>query len=271
MITVEACIEEGMRPERFFVRPDLSLVWQAAVQEDISWEIFRGRLLDPAHTRETRAFVAWSIYQVEGGTLAATPLLSVKLDSRAGQIHIVRGILAYVWKGVDRGAGVIDSQEVVQWVRELVGTLIISSFPGLTEMFEELTFLLGAALQGTSKLPLNSIEAPLPAFSLGQLAYLPAPPSKVPTGQPVSKWQELLTVVPVPLESLLRAITPDQAADAARQWVGTASPRAHRSTDQLSSLFTNASLSPYTGFVDSTMEFVKALVDMNALSCAGRG
>ena len=46
-------------------RAQLTLEWDHAEREDLSWEIFQGRLLDPAHTRERRLFETWnSSYQI---------------------------------------------------------------------------------------------------------------------------------------------------------------------------------------------------------------
>ena len=42
------------------------------------------------------------------------------------------------------------------------------------ELPHELGIYLMLAVVGTSRLPITSLESPLPAFSLGQLAYLPS-------------------------------------------------------------------------------------------------
>src|SRR4051812_48987921 len=36
-----------LHPGNFYVRADLELRWQPPALEEISWEVFRGRLLDP--------------------------------------------------------------------------------------------------------------------------------------------------------------------------------------------------------------------------------
>src|SRR5690242_2977765 len=125
-----------------FLAADLPLTWSGPQSEEISWEIFRGRLLDPAQTRERRAFTAWNLYgacaeptntarhQADAGRISnpsghtsgatdwksvlqepAEPLLSVKLDEQRGEIHVVRGVLCHVWEG--HGERVIESREVV--------------------------------------------------------------------------------------------------------------------------------------------------------------
>src|SRR5262245_35462441 len=106
---VHACIDSVLCPGHFFVGPDLCLAWQPPAREEVSWEIFRGRLLDPAHTRERRWFTSWNIFQIEVGAPSAEPLLSVKWDESLKEIHVVRAILSYVWEGFDDGGNVIQS------------------------------------------------------------------------------------------------------------------------------------------------------------------
>lgn len=253
-------ITEAIRRENFWVRPDLVLAWQPPLREEIPWEIFRGRLLDQAHTRQTKGFVSWSICQMNGAERSAEPLLAVKVDEQTGDIHVIRAILCHVWEGVDSGSNVIESREATKWVRELVGTISRQAFSDDADACLELAHLLRAAVEGTSRLPVHSVEAPLPAFSLGQLAYLPA------TGahSPRATWQELASALPQSLETLLRTITPEQAAEAARlcaqsDW-RTKLPKLLRET------FNNVSLSPYTAFVDTTIAFVEALAAQGAFT-----
>ena len=160
-----------MRPDHFYVGPGLSLEWEHVAAEEISWEVFRGRLLDPAHTRERRVFEAWNVYQMGPDGRSAEPLLSLKWDAAAGRLYVVRGIDSYVWEGYDSGGGVILSRERRKWVRELVGAVAVRDFADAEELHDELICLLFQAVVGTSRLPLTSVEAPLPAFSFGQLIY----------------------------------------------------------------------------------------------------
>ena len=142
---------------------------------------------------------------------AAEPLLSVKLDEATGQIHVVRAILSYAWEGYDAGDNVIQSRETTKWVRELVGTISLDAIPHANDLRNELMALLHAAVQGTSRLPLHSVEAPLPAFSLGQLAYVAEVQNPAVPDQPRRNWRELLEAMPDSLEIVLRSISPDEA------------------------------------------------------------
>jgi hypothetical protein len=270
--TVRALVSDVLRPGHFFVRTDLHLVWRPHALEQISWEIFRGRLLDPAHTGKTREFTSWSIYQADERTRelacmdehAAEPVLAVKLDEVAGQIHVVRAILSYAWEGYDAGDNVIQSRETTKWVRELVGTISLDPTPHANDLRNELTALLHAAVQGTSRLPLHSVEAPLPAFSLGQLAYVGEAQKTAAPDQSRRSWRELLEALPDSLEIVLRSINPGEA--------GLVAAHVARGEKRfpllLRRLFTNVALSPYTTFVDTTIAFVKGLVEVGALRSA---
>src|SRR5205814_2555336 len=94
-----------------------------------------------------------------------------------------RGLEVYAWEGYDSGGGVILSRERRKWTRELVGTVRLSQFADAEELIDELACLLFLAVVGTSRLPLHSVEAPLPDFSNGRLFYCYRPPEdELPTG-----------------------------------------------------------------------------------------
>jgi hypothetical protein len=182
---------EAMAPRHFFVAPDLDLDWVHVPREEISWEVFRGRLLDPAHTRERAVFEAWSVYEKTPAGRSGEPVLSLKLDEARGMLYVVRGLECYVWEGYDSGGGVILSREVRKWVRELVATIRFEQFADLDELHDEIICGLYHAVVGTSRLPLTSVEAPLPAFSFGRLFY--SFRDEAPEGAgPLRTWRELL-------------------------------------------------------------------------------
>src|ERR1051325_847596 len=170
LVAVGQLIDDTLKPGNFFVAPELRLTGMAGRAETIPWEIFRGRLLDPAHTRLTRSFLSWHILQEDDALLPAEPILSVKLDVAARRIHVVRGLLAYVWEGHGDG-NVVEGRETIRWTRELVGTIVLDQFTDLESLRDELICVIWQAVVGTSRLPLNSVEAPLPAFLFGQLHY----------------------------------------------------------------------------------------------------
>src|SRR5262245_56242495 len=87
---VAQLIGDIFQPSHFLSAENLPLTWSGPETQEISWEIFRGRLLDPAQTRQRRTFMVWNLYlpcdsDVPVHWSAATPvpaepLLSVKLD-----------------------------------------------------------------------------------------------------------------------------------------------------------------------------------------------
>src|SRR5262249_19508963 len=128
-------------PSNFFLAQGIHLAFEH-LQEEISWELFRGRLLDPAHSRIRKSFEAWNAYLVDDGRRSAEPILALKLDVAGKQIHLVRAIHSYVWEGFDSGGNVIETRETTRWVRELVGTIHLDEFETGVELLDELNCLL---------------------------------------------------------------------------------------------------------------------------------
>src|SRR5438128_5678124 len=75
---VRTLIEEIIAPRHFYVSPTVLLEWKLGADEEVRWELFQGRLLDPAHTTLRRRFEAWSIYRPDREQAAVEHLLSVK-------------------------------------------------------------------------------------------------------------------------------------------------------------------------------------------------
>ncbi len=252
---------EVMRPEHFYVGTGLTLEWEHVVAEEISWEIFRGRLLDPAHTRERRVFEAWNVYQTGPDGRSSEPLLSLKWDAAAGRLYVVRGIDSYVHEGYDSGGGVFLTRERRKWVRELVGVVDMRDFADADELHDELICLLFQAVVGTSRLPLTSVEAPLPAFSFGQLMYChglggPRCPTERLVEHPLAPSLNRRERVKL-LEAFLHA-TPAPGVDEASRCIARHF-RSENFTTLLRDLFNEASLSPYTGLGEKTAVLLDAL------------
>jgi hypothetical protein len=273
--TVRALIADAVRPAHFFVAAPLSLAWEGPVRETIPWETFRGRLLDPAFTRQRRSFEAWNVHVVEEGHRSAEPLLSVKWDAAAAEVHVVRALFCYAWEGYDSGGNVYLSRETRKWMRELVGTLSLTRLAGADALRDELMCRLFQAVVGTSRLPLTSLEAPLPAFSLGQLAYYYRPAAP-PAAGPVQAPDELAAVrheaalAPVEqaklLETLLHATPPEGLGRMADAFFREGdSP-----TALLRLLFNEVSLSPYTDLADKVIALLGVLVERGTIAPAGQ-
>jgi hypothetical protein len=272
-----AVVADLLRPANFFVGPPARLEWQGPVAEEVPWEVFQGRLLDRAHTRLRRPFMAWNVFWVDETGRSAEPIISVKLDAAVQLLHVVRAVHCYAWEGYDAGGNVYLSRETTKWIRELVGTIALdrTSQEGLRR---ELAGLLTRAVVGTSRLPLTSVESPLPAFSLGRLAYFP---QRAGITGPVTSWRDVLSHgAGAPgtwaeesrlLEIVLRAVAPAELDEAASVFAGrwTAHGLGPRGVARLfRSLFNEVALSPYTAFVDNALALVPALVRLGQLGAS---
>ena len=224
----------------FCTSPHLRLEGEHRPSEESVWEIFQGRLLDPAHTRQRRTFEAWNIWQIIDDGRSGEPLLSLKWDQERQQIHVVRGLDSYVWEGYDSGGGVYLSRERRKWVRELVGTIDLARLRDAETLRDELICLLFNAVVGTSRLPLAPVETPLPAFSFGELLLL------------LSRADGLLSTRErvKQFETYLQGLSAGENID--------------ESIALFRSLFNEVSLSPYTELTR------KALAHLRRLEQAGR-
>ena len=245
---VRRLVAEAIHPRHFFARGAGRLEWEHVPSEEVPWEVFRGRLLDPAFTRQTMTFESWNIYRTGEGGRSAEPLLAVKWDEAGGRLHVVRAVLSYAHEGYDAGDNVILTREVRKWVRELVGTADLAASDDARELRDELTDLLFRAVVGTSRLPLTSVEAPLPAFSLGELGYFPG------TGGAAEAAKRL--------EFRLRAARPEEV----HGLIGDYGDPETNVIDLLKALFNDVSLSPYTDFVGNALLFVEALEQAGRLT-----
>jgi hypothetical protein len=271
---VRPVITDTVRLAHFFVGPHLELEGGPPVVETVPWELFQGRLLDPAFTRVRRSFETWNVFLVEGGVRSAEPVLSVKLDAGAGQVQVVRALPCYAWEGYDAGGGVYLSRETRKWVRELVGTIPLARLSSAEEFLDELVCLLFLAVVGTSRLPLTSLEAPLPAFALGQLAYCYRPGAGASGDQPMRSYQELAALPDQAdlasveraklLETLLHATPVAELGKMAALFFRPGDTP----TDLLQTLFNEVSLSPYTDLVEKTLALLGVLEDQGTVSPA---
>ncbi|MHB1423989.1 MAG: hypothetical protein ACYC3I_12500 [Gemmataceae bacterium] len=271
--SVRPLIAEMMRPAHFFLGSELMLEWEYAAAQELVWEIFQGRLLDAAHTRQRRSFESWKIHTMNPPpeSRPSEPLLAVYLDAEAGQLHVVRGLDSYVWEGYDAGGNVYLSRERRKWVRELTATLRLDRFANTEELRDELACSLYQAVAGASRLPLSSVEAPLPAFSFGQMFYCSRPDASKSAGS-VRGWRGLLSEMLRPglnpreeahlLETFLHAVPTEEMSEAATAFVHRWSECGRDVAEipaLLRRLFNEVSLSPYTDLVAKTLAFPRGL------------
>ncbi len=145
--------------------------------------------------------------------------------------------------------------------------------PDAAELRAEVAELLFHAVIGTSRLPLSSVEAPHTLFTFGRLAYFPHITSA--DAEPMRTPQELIErglTATLPrreyvklLETLLRATPVDELAEMTRQLMVRCLALGRACQDwcsvphALRLLFLEVSLSPWTGFVENALAFVRQL------------
>jgi hypothetical protein len=277
---VRETIADALRPGHFFVKPPMELTWAQLPAEELVWEIFHGRLLDAAHTRSKQTFESWNIHWVTPEGRSVEPLLSLKLDWPARRLYVTRGILSYVWEPYDAGGNVILSREVRKWVRELVAVVDLPEPVAVEHLQRTLAHRLFQAVVGVSRLPLTSVEAPLPNFTIGHLAHFHSAATEdgggaaevlrsyrgllsraLSTKRP---WSEKVKL----LEVLLRSSSADQLADGAVEFVRRWHEIGHTPEDipkLVLTMFDEVALSPYTDFADKTIRFLALLEEQGAL------
>jgi hypothetical protein len=287
---IQSVIADAVAPRHFFIGNALELEWKHAPAENIPWEIYKGRLLDASQTRERRTFEAWNIYAIDEFGRSTEPVLSVKLDAETGEIHVVRAILCYAWEAYESSANVIESRKTTKWVRELVGTINLNDLPITVDIAGELETFLSQAVFGTSRLPLTSLESPLPAFILGRLAYFHSfssagarshyhvAPIAVGKGDPRDRSPQARARA---LETILRSVPASELPDAAvhllqglvlkrdfQEWEspGSSSPPSTVLIMRLETLFNDVTLSPFTDLVEKTARFLRILEERRHIS-----
>lgn len=265
-MVIEAILDDVIRPAHFFVGPGLELEWERWSAQEVPWELFRGQLLPPAQTRGHAVFDTWNVYRIEGGRRSDEPLLSLKLDRAAQVVYVTRAIHCYTWEGYHAGDNVYLSRETQRWMNELVGSVDLKRSDAACR--HDLINLLFLAVVGVSRLPLTSVEAPLPEFSLGQLGYF------FGFGDRASEPGH-------PVERLLRARQPDRrnprlfelairATPAEEPAALAASIAENWSADQFLNvfrrMFDEVALSPHTGFAERALGLLPLLVERGLLT-----
>lgn len=245
--------DEVIDRANFLVSPACELRWSRK-QEEPCWELFFGQALGRSQTRERRRFDSWWVSTANGDP--DEPLLALRWDREANRIYVTRAIECRVREGYESEPGVFESRTITRWMRELVGTVDLKTCATCGRLRDELQGLLLQTVVGTSRLPITSLESPLPAFTLGQLMY-----SFRARGiqQAVDSTDERFENAKR-LEFALRS--GNEVAAFAAVLVQT-----HSNTDDwLSLLFTSfnaASLSPYTEFVPRAVALLRHLTGSN--------
>jgi hypothetical protein len=276
-----------VRAPHFFVAPRIQVEFTHVHAEEVYWEMLHGRLLDPPFTQRRQTFEAWHVFLTDENGRSELAVLSLRLDALAMHLHVTRAIHCHAWEGYHAGDNVYLSRETRKWVRELVGTADLVRFNSLDDLRDEMICLLFQAVVGTSRLPLTSLEAPLPAFSLGELAYIYQPNSELPKSSetsevssqpPMRTFQDLvhhafLPELAIPeraklLETLLHATPAEKLGEAADLLLGRLHPLQQSGEELLSllrTMFNDVALSPYTDLVGKTLALLKLLEEKRRL------
>jgi hypothetical protein len=256
----EAIVPRALDPAHFFVEREHALRFEHAVPERCAWELFRSHLLDRGQTRQERDFTSWHVFFDQ----ADEPLLSVKFDAAASRLYVVRSLRVF-GQEVFEESGVIDSRPAKKWQRELVGSVDLKLVPNAKWLLRLVELCLFRAVIGTSRLPITSLESPLPQFALGQLFYLPnnnrdAPGDLLGLLRCLSPDHSILERAKT-LEFVLRALTRQDIPALVSSYLSCwqAQPGWQDFLGQQRALFHHVALSPYTVFVEYWLSFLMAL------------
>jgi hypothetical protein len=243
---------EVIDASNFVVSPECGLTWSHCHEEPL-WELFLGQALGRSQTRERRSFESWWVSIKDGDP--DEPLLALRWDRDADAIYVTRSIECRVREGYESEPGVFDTRTIRRWLRELVGSVDLMTCQTCGRLRDELQGLLFQAVVGTSRLPITSLESPLPAFTLGQLMYffssfraraqMPAADPSLPILERAKSF-----------EFALRSCDDPVAIAAA---LIHANPNIDECLALLLRAFNAASLSPYTDFVPRAMSLLRQL------------
>jgi hypothetical protein len=258
-------LEDALQPRRFHVGPGYRCRIERDVAETCRWEIFRGNLLDPAFTREEKSFRSWQVFIEPLEQPAAVPMLSLKWDEAANLLHVTRSLEIQGWEAYAQG-NLVDSRPARKWQPELIGTLSVGWAPPTeTHLAVLVRYYLHLAIVGTSRLPITSVESPLPLFSLGLLSYSPQmdflPETASEPTSPAFFLETQSSYRVKHLETFLRTVSPERLTELCVQDLDKADPwwRAAVLRPLLQALFHQVALSPFTHFIDNWVLLLRFL------------
>jgi hypothetical protein len=268
-VDLPATLARVLSPGHFFLASAAQLRVERRHQEQRRWETYLGHLLDPAFARSEETFEAWHVF-VDDAEPTEVPLLSILWNLERQQVFVTRQILTHAFEAFEEAPGVILTRPTQKWLSELVGTIELASASG-AEIEHDLTRLVLLAIVGTSRLPITSLESPLPDFSLGRLAYRECTESPdLVSKDPIAWFEAALRgdhsqeAQSRSLETALRnggiAAVPQivQILEDAAQLPDHGAAWAR---GLIRKLFNSAALSPYTSFVETFVLLVERLAE----------
>jgi hypothetical protein len=316
-----AAVESVLRPEEFLLGPGCALRIEAARRDQPRWELFQGQLLSPEQTRRTQAFIRWDLFldvapddsnNGAAGWNCDAPIIVLLYSDTQKRLFVVRTLQVHGWKAAETSPGVIESQPAILARWELVGSVAPpaaattpekgrnrdgSRESGLSHrsFANGLRTLLRLACTGISRLPIVSVEAPHPAFSLGNLcaglgewpeasdSWRHDAPS---SSDPIAAWDHEYALAtrhasplrPWVVEFILRAIPWSKLPALAQHMQPTLdSPQrnvpgsvlpANDVSSVLRSVFYQVSLTPHTDFLAKFVELLRLLPQRSGTTSA---
>lgn len=257
----QACAR-AMCPENFFIASPQRLVFEHHAHEEVFWEIFQGRLLDGSQTRERRSFESWNVYLLgEGGSRSLEPIFSVRWDQTGRRLFVTRAILCHVHESYVSAGNVVLTREAQKWQRELVGAIDLALLRTVGELHDELACQLFLAVVGKSRLPLTSIESPLPGFTLGQIGYWHRANAAADHAKPNTSDEQLGTLAA--RESLSEFERVKLLEFRLRRGeIETLEPDPVR----IREVFNAVSLSPFTNFTSNALSWIQCMVERGSIT-----
>ncbi len=262
-VEIDSIARQVFTVSRFVAMPPYRVRVVHTLGQTIRWEVFQGHLLDPAATRRTETFDSWHVFLDRAEAPAETPLITVHWSRPAESFFVTRQILTHAFEAYEESPGVISTRPAEKWTRELVGTISAHETEpdALSAQLAKLIYL---AVVGISRLPITSLESPLPYFSLGELSYFAVESRALPAdGSPANRLCDLLTLADTnlasrALEFALRGL-PSTDDDAIVAALGELGPE--HADSLLRKVFNQAALAPHTSFADRLVGLVGRLAD----------
>lgn len=157
-----------LAPGRFYVRTPLSLRFEPARLESRRWQLYKGELVPPQQTRDVAAFHQASLFADLPGYPCLGPVISLLLSEDGSTILVLRGFAVHGHEAFGEG-NVIQTRAAVLWQEERIRTVDATS----PRREEESAGGVQAALRGTSRLAITSVESPHPLYAHGLLGLRP--------------------------------------------------------------------------------------------------
>ncbi len=268
---LQATIAGALGASHWFLAPGASIRVAHVPFRTERWEVFRGHLLDPRQTRQERTFECWDVTLRFPGEPEEQPLIALRHDAAERVLHVIRRIRVLAWEPYEQARQVIEAREAEKWLAELVGGIDLAR-NDTGELRRQLEHYLHLAVVGVSRLPITSLESPLPAFSLGRLGYFASATGGLsPMHDPDALLQRALRArMPLDrkarlLELSLRALPPDEVGRFTGRFLERArgfDPLSDELPALLRTLFNQLALSPYTSFVPNLASFILRLGEL---------